>query len=98
MRILMIAPEPFFTTAQGFSVARGTALPTLNLSRVFVLTGRNTCSASESVINSLRGVNVEVIQIGSTTCGKPYGFYPQDNPRGLQPVTRMLVVRTSWYF
>jgi carboxyl-terminal processing protease len=20
-----------------------------------------------------------VIQIGSTTCGKPYGFYPQDN-------------------
>jgi hypothetical protein len=22
---------------------------------------------------------VEVIQIGSTTCGKPYGFYPADN-------------------
>src|SRR5262249_42845832 len=22
---------------------------------------------------------VEVYQIGSTTCGKPYGFYPQDN-------------------
>ncbi len=30
-------------------------------------------------MNSLRGVNVEVIQIGSTTCGKPYGFYPTDN-------------------
>jgi hypothetical protein len=27
----------------------------------------------------LNGVNVQVIQIGSTTCGKPYGFYPQDN-------------------
>jgi carboxyl-terminal processing protease len=25
------------------------------------------------------GVNVQVIQVGSTTCGKPYGFYPQDN-------------------
>jgi hypothetical protein len=24
-------------------------------------------------------VGVEVIQVGSTTCGKPYGFYPQDN-------------------
>jgi hypothetical protein len=24
-------------------------------------------------------VDVEVIQIGSTTCGKPYGFYPADN-------------------
>src|SRR5215468_1109409 len=30
-------------------------------------------------MNSLRGVNVTVIHIGSTTCGKPYGFYPQDN-------------------
>lgn len=30
-------------------------------------------------MNGLRGVGVEVIQIGSTTCGKPYGFYPQDN-------------------
>jgi hypothetical protein len=60
-------------------VAAGQALPTLNLSRVFVLTGSNTCSASESVMNSLAGVDVEVIQIGSTTCGKPYGFYGIDN-------------------
>ena len=30
-------------------------------------------------MNGLRGVGVEVIQIGTTTCGKPYGFYPQDN-------------------
>jgi hypothetical protein len=27
-----------------------------------------------------------------------HGFYPQDNPQGLQPTTHMLVVRTSWYF
>jgi hypothetical protein len=25
------------------------------------------------------GIDVEVILIGSTTCGKPYGFVPQDN-------------------
>jgi len=76
-----ITPLDFHSTAVGFttSVARGTALPTLNLSRVFVLTGPDTCSASESIINSLRGINVQVIQIGHTTCGKPYGFYPQDN-------------------
>ena len=74
-----ITPVPFHSTTQGFSVAPGSALPTLNLSRVFVLTGPGTCSASESVMNSLRGVGVNVIQIGSTTCGKPYGFYPADN-------------------
>ena len=51
----------------------------MSLARVFVITGSSTCSASESIINSLRGVDVEVIQIGSTTCGKPYGFYPVDN-------------------
>ena len=75
----LLAPLPFHSTAEGFSVAQGTALPTLNLGRVYVLTGGATCSASESIINSLRGVDVEVIQVGSTTCGKPYGFYPTDN-------------------
>ena len=74
-----ITPVPFFTTTQGFSTTAGQPLPTLSLSRVFVLTGPYTCSASEAIMNGLRGVNVEVIQIGSTTCGKPYGFYPQDN-------------------
>ena len=74
-----LAPIPFHTTTQGFSVSSGQPLPALNLPRVFVLTGPGSCSASESIINSLRGVGVQVIQVGSTTCGKPYGFYPQDN-------------------
>lgn len=74
-----LTPVPFHTTSQGFSGASGQALPALNLSRVAVLTGSNTCSASESIINSLRGVGVEVVEIGGTTCGKPYGFYPEDN-------------------
>ena len=73
-------PILFRSTAVGFgTTAAGTALPTLNLGRVFVLTGSDTCSASESVMNGLRGIGVEVIQIGATTCGKPYGFYPTDN-------------------
>jgi len=76
-----ITPLGFHATTQGFSTPppAGQALPTLNLPRVFVLTTGSTCSASESIINSLQGVNVQVIQIGSTTCGKPYGFYPTDN-------------------
>lgn len=74
-----LTPIPFHSTARGFSVTSGQALPTLNLPRVYVLTGPGTCSASESIINGLRGANVQVIQIGSTTCGKPYGFYPTDN-------------------
>jgi carboxyl-terminal processing protease len=74
-----ITPVGFHSTTQGFSTTAGQALPSLNLSRVFVLTTASTCSASESIINSLRGVNVQVIEVGSTTCGKPYGFYPADN-------------------
>jgi hypothetical protein len=74
-----IVPTPFHDETLGFSLAPGQALPTLDLPRVFVLTGGGTCSASEAVMNGLRGVGVEVIQIGSRTCGKPYGFYAQGN-------------------
>jgi carboxyl-terminal processing protease len=75
-----LAPTPFHDTTQGFgALPVNQPLPTLNLPRVFVLTGPGTCSASEAIMNGLRGVDVEVIQIGSTTCGKPYGFYPVDN-------------------
>lgn len=74
-----ITPTPFYTATLGLSLARGQALPTLNLQKVYVLTTSGTCSASEAVMNSLQGVGVQVVQIGTTTCGKPYGFYPQDN-------------------
>jgi len=55
------------------------SVPSLNLKRLFVLTGPSTCSASEGIINGLRGVDIDIIQIGSTTCGKPYGFVPGEN-------------------
>jgi hypothetical protein len=76
-----IVPTGFWSSAVGIpgGLPRGTALPYLGLSKVYVLTGADTCSASEAIINGLRGVDVQVIQIGGTTCGKPYGFYPQDN-------------------
>jgi hypothetical protein len=74
-----LAPIPFHATTQGFSVASGQPLPHLDLARVYVLTGSTTCSASEAIINSLTGIGIDVIQVGTTTCGKPYGFYPTDN-------------------
>lgn len=73
------SPTPFYNTALGFSTASGTSLPALDLPRVYVLSTSNTCSASEAVINGLRGVGVDVVLVGGTTCGKPYGFYPADN-------------------
>ncbi|MFZ6646283.1 S41 family peptidase [Undibacterium sp. TJN25] len=54
------------------------SLPQLNLPRVFVLTTGSSCSATESIINSLSPF-MQVITIGGTTCGKPYGFIQQDN-------------------
>src|SRR4029078_1056346 len=67
----------YFT--QGLSGRSGQPLPTLDLGRVFVLTSADTCSASEAIINGLRGAGVALQLMGSTTCGKPYGFYPHDN-------------------
>ncbi|GGO71710.1 S41 family peptidase [Bowmanella pacifica] len=63
--------EDFYST--------GIELPSLDLTRVYVLSSNSTCSASEALINALRGINVEVVLIGDTTCGKPYGFFPTDN-------------------
>ncbi len=48
----------------------------LNLNRLFVITSKRTCSASEQLILNLRasGNQMEVIQIGQETCGKPYAY------------------------
>ncbi len=73
---------PFFGTASGAAntgTSPNAALPTLNLGRVYVLTSFNTASASEGVINGLEGIGVQVIRIGTTTRGKPYGFVPTEN-------------------
>jgi carboxyl-terminal processing protease len=79
----LLTPTPFHTRTQGWQAPGGLpanqTLPSLDLNRVYVITGPGTCSASESIINALRGVGIDVFVIGSTTCGKPYGFYPTDN-------------------
>lgn len=76
-----IDPIPFYSLEIDYDqgVFTSNTLPSPSLSRVYVITTDSTCSASESLMNSLLGIDVEVVQIGSTTCGKPYGFYPTDN-------------------
>ena len=75
-------PQMFSTTAAGLSPAlmkSGAALPYLGLKHVTILTTASTCSASESVINGLRGADIDVTLIGGETCGKPYAFKPVPN-------------------
>ncbi|HEX6706749.1 MAG TPA: S41 family peptidase [Albitalea sp.] len=43
--------------------------------RVVVLTGARTCSASELIVNGLKPF-ANVVTIGGATCGKPFGFSP----------------------
>ncbi|RDX37504.1 peptidase [Kangiella sp. HD9-110m-PIT-SAG07] len=74
-----LEPTPFYNTTSSEATAPGGTLPSVNLNRVFVLSTAGTCSASEAFINGLRGIDVEVVLIGDTTCGKPYGFFATDN-------------------
>jgi len=74
-----VDPIPFIPETIGFSVDAGQDLPSLDLPRVFVLTTSQSCSASEAVMNGLLGIGLEVIQIGTRTCGKPTGQIPVEN-------------------
>lgn len=55
----------------------GAGIDKLKLDRVVVLTTGRSCSASELVINALSPF-VDVVTVGSTTCGKPVGMYPHE--------------------
>lgn len=50
----------------------------LGLKRVYCLVGNGTASSSELVINSLRGVDINVVLIGKKTTGKNVGMEPKD--------------------
>lgn len=63
---------PFVSGVSGLPAA-----PLSGLNRVVFITAEGTASASELVINGLIP-HKNVIQIGSTTFGKPYGFLPVD--------------------
>jgi carboxyl-terminal processing protease len=61
---------------QSFLFANPAPAAAASVPRVYVLMGRRTCSASEQVINGLRGAGIDVVAIGEATCGKPVGSVP----------------------
>lgn len=58
----------YFTT----TISNGSAINSLNLTKVYILTTRSTASASELVINGLKP-HIQVVQIGDKTTGKNVG-------------------------
>ncbi|MBF0376179.1 MAG: hypothetical protein HQK72_01735 [Desulfamplus sp.] len=72
---------------QDFNYTFSKKTDSLNLSRIIVITGSSTCSASELVINGLNPF-LDVITVGNTTCGKPVGMSSQFFcDKVLQPIT-----------
>lgn len=50
----------------------------LSLRRIYCLVGRATASASELLINTLLGIDIDVILIGENTTGKNVGMEPEE--------------------
>lgn len=65
-------PQEMF--GQKLSLTQSIADGKLNLSKVYILTGAESASSSELVINALRGIDVEVYLIGQNTTGKNVGM------------------------
>jgi len=77
-----LSPTPFYNVTLGppFNAVPGQALPTLGLPRVYVITGGGTCSASEAVMNGLRGVVVsawKLFRSGRQPVASRTGFMPR---------------------
>lgn len=61
-------------TANGYEYIVQALNSSLNLKRVYVIGTKTTASASELLINGLRGLDIEVRLIGTTTQGKNCGM------------------------
>ncbi|MFA5713287.1 MAG: S41 family peptidase [Bacteroidales bacterium] len=53
----------------------------LNLDRLYILTSRETASASEVILNGFKPL-MDVVQVGGTSYGKPNGMYVYAYPQG----------------
>ena len=62
-------------TKNNASSTFGSSTYALNINRLFVITTKETASASEAIINGLKGIDMPVLLIGSNTNGKPVGMY-----------------------
>ncbi|MDE6348696.1 MAG: peptidase S41 [Bacteroides sp.] len=67
-------PEEKFSYSRYNNLGTSLAAGDLSLKHLYCLVGNGTASASELVINSLRGIGIEVTLIGETTTGKNVGM------------------------
>ena len=44
---------------------------TLSLNKVYLIVSNHSCNRAELFINALRGIDVDIVLIGETTCGSP---------------------------
>ena len=84
--------EEKFSYAKYANLGTSLAAGDLSLKRLYCLVGNGTASASELVINSLRGIDIEVTLIGETTTGKNVGMESvnmeiNDNTYRVAPIT-----------
>lgn len=70
--------EELFAYTNYVNLGASLSAGSLGLTRVYCLVGNGTASASELVINSLRGIDIEVILIGEKTTGKNVGMEYED--------------------
>lgn len=68
--------EELFAYSNYENLATSLSAGALNLQHVYCIVGSGTASASELVINSLKGIGVEVTLIGKRTTGKNVGMEP----------------------
>lgn len=71
-------PKELFQYDKYANLQTSLAAGDLSLKRLYCLVGNGTASASELVINSLRGIGIEVTLIGKKTTGKNVGMESVD--------------------
>src|SRR5690606_32705465 len=71
-KITPILDEESTTNKFTTTLSGGTAINSLNLTKLYVITSRSTASASELVINGLEP-HMDIIQVGTNTTGKNVG-------------------------
>lgn len=70
--------EEKFSYSKYVNLNTSLAAGDLSLKRIYCLVSGATASASELVINSLRGIDIEVVLIGGKTTGKNAGMEPTE--------------------
>lgn len=69
-----IMDEDLFATSTYSNLGVSLSDGFLGLKKIYCIVGNNTASSSELVINSLRGIDIDVVLIGEKTVGKNVGM------------------------